>query len=690
MTQAPIAGWVNLPQNNDNSTQKKRAPKLPSDFENEEDFLGHIRKLYSDDVGADQENRREALLDAKFVAGKQWDETVYQRRISKNKPALTVNLLPAFMAQVVNSWRLNETVIKIIPDHGGDKKTAEVREGIIRDIQKQSNAKRAFDAAFQNCVIGGLGNFQVCLDYTSDDVFEQEIKIDAIYDDQAVAWDRGSVDPTGADARHVIVTERMSKAEFEKAYPDANASDFASDEPNYAQLYADGWFDANTVRIADFWRVRSRKRTLALLTDNTTRDVTDMEPEELAQLVATKVDGTPIMRETRVKYAEMYRVSGSSVLEGPYRLPIKRVPVFRVPGWEISTGTYRTRFGLIRWMRDPQRFHNYWLSVLTEKLMLTPRAKWLIGKTAGQGYEDSFRRSHLSDDPALFWNDEAANKPEIIQPAQLEPALLQQIDFSSQMLKDVSNLHEASLGQTSNEVSGKAIMARQRVGETGTLIYQDNMKAAQEEAGRVINDLISFVYDTPRVVKVLGTDEDFDYEFVKVNYPDDPASVDLTIGKYHVTVTTGPSFATKRIENAEFMMAAVNANPALLEVAGDLILEAQDVASAKKIAERIRSRMSPDLLGDDITPEQQEQMAAQAAQQQEVAAIAKEKELAEIDYKRAQAEEARARAQAATAAIARDDVKAEADIEERSAKVESMRTKDQLQTIDALTGENNV
>lgn len=684
-------------QDNSNTVEKQPVPKKPKGFDDNEDFLTDARRNYSDDVGADKTNREEDLIDHKFASGRQWDEIVYQQRINAHRPALTINRLVAFIAQVIGNRRLNETVIKIVPDHGGSKEGAKVREGLVRHIQKTSAAKRAYDAAFQSQVIGGLGNFKVDVDYVSDDVFDQEIRITPIYDSQAVVWDKNSQDPTGADARHVFVTEQIPKAQFKKMFPQAEQVDFASDEPNYQQLYSDGWYDKGTVRVAEYWRVLSKKRTLALFQDGATRDVTDEDPAAYLPLLQVRANGAPIMREARVKYAEMYLISGAEILEGPYEQPIKRVPVFRVPGWEINTGTYKTRFGLVRWLRDPSRIHNYMESIKIEKLMLSPKAKWLVGKTAGQGYENSFRNAHKSEDSVLFWNDEASTKPEYVKPADLEAAIIQASQDSVQMLKDVSNLHEASFGQTSNEVSGKAITARQRVGEMGTVIYQDNLNMAIEEAGRVINDLIPFVYDAPRVIKILGDDTDSQPEFVRVNYPGDPRSVDLTYGKYDVSVTTGPSYATKRIEAAESMMAAVNAMPETFAVAGDLIAEAQDWPGADKIAKRLRTQMPPDLVGDDLTDEQRAQLEAQAQKQQQMEALAERAQVAEIALKEAQAADTMARAESTRAKIDRDDVDVEAKIDKIYAEIKkltaetgSIETRDQLETIDALTGENNV
>ena len=345
-------------QENVAENEKAPKPKVPSDFDSAEDFLNHVRQLYSDDTGADRENREEDDMDHAFVAGRQWDTRVYQRRINANKPALTINRLPAFIAQLVGNRRQNSTEIKVRPSYDANVEEARVREGLIRDIQHQSCAKRAYNTAYQNQVIGGIGYFQVALEYAYDDVWDQDIRIQQIHDTDAVAFDIGSFDPTGADARHVTVADYMTRTEYQKRYPNASTANFQSNfwgsfnRPNYMQ----GWYEKDRVRVVDFWRMRTRTRTLALMKDGDVQDVTDQPFEDWADEVRLDENSEPIVREKKVKYAEMYRCSGADILEGPYELPINRVPVFRVPGWEIFNGNYRTRFGLVRFLRDPIAF----------------------------------------------------------------------------------------------------------------------------------------------------------------------------------------------------------------------------------------------------------------------------------------------------------------------------------------------
>ena len=219
-------------------------------------------------------------------------------------------------------------------------------------------------------------------------------------------------------------------------------------------------------------------------------------------------------------------------------------------------------------------------------------------------------------------------KPERLPPAQMEPALISEAELTTQDLKDVSNIHEANLGMPSNEVSGAAIIARQRVSDTGTVLYQDNCSAAVEEAGRVIDQLIPICYDTIRTIKVLGVDGDASMQVI--NDSTNPDSIDIGIGNYSVSAITGPSTATKRIEAADGIMTFLNAAPQVAAYTLDLVAEAMDWPMHTEIARRIRLTLPPGMVDPkDMTPDmvarqqQQAQTQQQQAQMQFHMAIAK-------------------------------------------------------------------
>ena len=656
--------------------------KLPPEYQSEADFLQEMRTMFQDDLQADRLNREAALEDLRFVVGDQWDDIVRSRRESARKPVLTVNRLPAFVAQILGSRRLNETDIKIAADTGGSTQVAQVREGLVRNIQKVSKAEHAYDTALAGSVMCGVGNFGLDLEYNEDDALgSQDIKIKAIPDHLSVVWDRGADEPTGEDATRVFLVQTMSQQEFYQQFPWAQPSDVVVDVNLRGDLRMSGWVTINDVRVVEYWRIRKRKRQIAALIDGSTVDITDVSDPVTLMKIATRADGTPIIREVMKKYAQMYLCSGMDVLEGPYELPISRLPIFRALGWEVHVGEWKHRWGLVRFLKDPQRLHNYWRSVAAEKLMQTPRAVWLAADNAVQGREELFRQSHVSDDPLLIYNSASGNPPSRVPPAQMEDALLGQAEITSQDIKDVSNIHEANLGMPSNEVSQVAIMARQRVSDTGTIIYHANLADAIEACGRTINELIPVVYDTPRVVKVLGPDG-AQYQQA-INQFDNPKSIDLTTGKYLVTAGVGPSYATKRIEQSASIMGMAQAMPNILSVTADLLIQAQDWPDADKIATRIRNSMPPGILGpDEMTPQQAQQMAQnqneqaqakQIAQQQAIAAYLKTQSDALLNSARARNFAAEADAQPAKLQMEQTKAAAELTHSEYQDRLDAIR-----------------
>jgi hypothetical protein len=324
------------------------------------------------------------------------------------------------------------------------------------------------------------------------------------------------------------------------------------------------------------------------------------------------------------RYAQMHLVTGYKILAGPYEWKLNRLPIIRVSGRVSSIGDRRVRFGLVRFMKDAARLRNFWRSIAAEQLGYAPKAQWLATEKAVEGREDMFRTAHLKRDPLLVVNDEAVIGQDIqrIDPPQIQMALLNEAQINTQDMKDVTGIHDASLGIKSNETSGKAIHARQREGDIASLTYYDNGNASIMECGDVINQLIPQIYDGTRIVRIIGEDEQA--RLIAINDPHNPESPNLATGKYDVTVTTGASYTTRRVEAAEAMMEAVQVFPEMMQVAGDLVAKAQDWPGSEELAERLRKTIPPQLLNEKDRKEMGEQggpdvnaMMQQQAQMQE-------------------------------------------------------------------------
>jgi hypothetical protein len=428
------------------------------------------------------------------------------------------------------------------------------------------------------------------MEYASDDVFEQEIKIQAVVDPYSVVIDPLAIEPSGEDAQWGFIGDDIPQQEFKHRWPWAAEVSFLG-EKRWNQ--SGFWMQEDTVRIVSYWRmVTEGTKVLALYQDGTVHDITDKEEFEYLPYIETRSDGSPFTREVPNRFAQLYVCSGNAILEGPHDYPISSIPIYRVPGWELNDGEKTHRWGLIRFLKDPQRLHNYWRSTVAEQLVAAPRNKWLTTPDAVKGHEVKWRRAPSSDDPFLYYND-GETQPVHIPPPGIDAALVNEAAISTQDMKDISNIHEASLGMPSNEVSKVAIQQRQQVSDVGSYIYTDRRKMADNRCAKNINELISYIYDTKRTITVIGRDDKS--SVMTINDPSDPNS-DVTIGKYGVTVDVGPASETKRTLANEQMMSFVNAMPQTASVVMDLVAEAQDWPKSGEFAKRFKMLLPA---GDD-------------------------------------------------------------------------------------------
>jgi hypothetical protein len=128
-----------------------------------------------------------------------------------------------------------------------------------------------------------------------------------------------------------------------------------------------------------------------------------------APSLAKKPEGIEVTssRKSVRRSACLYIITGTEILDGPYEVPIQRVPVFRCEGWTLTVEGKRHRWGLVRFAKDSARLKNYDRSVMAEVLALAPKAQWVGPRSAFENVEDDFRNAHRSGDPLLIYNDGA-------------------------------------------------------------------------------------------------------------------------------------------------------------------------------------------------------------------------------------------------------------------------------------------
>lgn len=616
--------------------------------ERDDDLLSRGRRAFQLCRDAEDHNRTTAIDDLKFARlGEQWPEQIVKQREREGRPCLTINRLPSFVRQVVNDARQNKPSIKVRPaDSVADPKVADIMNGLIRNIEYTSGADIAYDTAVENAVTCGFGYIRIGIDYAFDDAFDMDINIRRVLNPFSVYGDPRSTSADGSDWNVAFVVERMSKDEFKAKYKGKAVTDFDNDA--WTSINDDVWLTEDGVLIGEWWTREEVDKTIYLLSDGTVVDDEFLASEETQTAIEVGAIQIVNQRVTKTHKVTQRIMSGADILE-ENEWPGRYIPIVPVYGEEIDIEGKRYFRSLIHNAKDAQSMFNFWRTASTELVALAPRVPYIGPEGAFDVDEDKWRTINTVSHPYVEYSKTAPAPPQR-QPLDTGVAAgaLQEALNASDDMKAIMGLYDASLGARSNETSGRAIMARQREGDISTFHFIDNMARAIRHAGRIIIDLIPRVYNQARIVRVLGEDGTETPE--KVNQPtpetdDDGNPVtdeqgnpmmrvyDLTAGKYDLTVTTGPSFTTRREEAAAQMTELVRAFPQAAPFIADIMARNFDWPGADEIAKRFE-KMNP-AAQQELPP--QVQQAIQEGQQQ-IAQLSQENESLKNDQSMKQAQ----------------------------------------------------
>ena len=576
----------------------------------QDELLARARKRFNIVSSSEAESRSSQLEDIRFRAGSpdnefQWPPAVRGKSATSATPRLTSNRIAQSIAQVVNDSRQNRPSIKCLPvDSGADVKTAEMLNGLIRHIQSISDADTAFDTAIDSAVTCGVGYIRVLTEYASDDSFDQEIIIKRVRNPLTVYVDPECQDPTGSDARYAFVTSWLEKEDFEARYPKAVATSF--DDATRGDTGR--WYGEEGIRIAEYWERESSEDKLHRYEDGSFGFSSEDDGSH----------GEPIdARDVERKIVKCYTMCGNEILSTDDWAG-QHIPISRVIGNELDVEGRVQFTGMVRNAKDAQRLINLWDSKEAELLSLAPKSPFIGAAGQFEGFEREWGSANIDNRPYLEYNPvvdtdsgpQAFPPPQRQMPPPISQGILQAKQGAIDGLKAVTGIFDASLGQRSNETSGKAILARQRQGDNASFNYIDNLARAIRYVGRIIVDLIPSIYDTPRVARILGEDGVHSMASIDPNAQQSYAQVqgqdgsiqsiyNPGVGRYDVVVTTGPSYNTKRQEAAEGMIALTQTNPDLWPIIGDLLVNSLDWPGADKMAKRLKAMLPPQAAAAD-------------------------------------------------------------------------------------------
>jgi hypothetical protein len=580
------------------------------------DFL----KLCND---ADTMNRQEGLEDLKFVNGDQWPVELQNSRNLESRPVLTINKLDGYCRQVTNQQRQQRPRIKVhATNNEADVKTADVIEGMCRHIEVNSNADNAYDTGFDHAVRMGWGYWRITTNYVKEDSFDQEIYIDAIPNPFTVYFDPNSERVDGSDAERCLITTMMSKAKFRKLYPDNDdGTSFTQRGTGDSQSE---WITKEDIRIAEYFYVKRESATLYQLSDGTSKFAEGKDFRARLEAAGIQIIGERKSFKRTIKWKKLTAVEVIEERDWPGTY----IPVVPVYGRHVVIGDKRHKFGMVRHAKDAQRMYNFWQTTITESVALAPKAKWIMAEGQDEGHESEWAAANVKSFPLLRYKQtdidgNTAPPPQRLQPEPPPSGVMAAAAGINTDIATLMGIYDPSQQMPGN-ISGKALNGQQQQVDLTNFDFYDNLTKSIAQTGKIILDLIPHIYDSQRVMRIIGADGKPD--LVNINQPsqDDQGVYkvmhDMTVGQYDVVMDTGPGFNSKRQAAVDAMMPLVNGNPELFKVAGDLVFRNMDFPGAEVIADRLAASNPMSQIDDKspVPPQVQMQLKQNQAQMQQM------------------------------------------------------------------------
>jgi hypothetical protein len=486
--------------------------------------------------------RKDAEDDFAFVAGDQWDGGDLDRLRQESRPALTFNRIGVVVDAVSGSEVTNRQQVRYIPRTQGDVQVNELLTGAVEFVRDEANAEDEESDAFRDLLICGMGPTDTRLDY--DDDPEGMAKIDRV-DPLEFYWDPSAKKRNLADARFVMRAKEIAREEAEALFPDAEPEDLHaswadtgksrtndSTPPHYKNEPNKGEPTLKTVTLIEcqwweyevYWRVKDP-------TTGALADFSDAQMKGLrksAERSGVAIEAMPARRKVYRRAFVGAKVLSEAPLPCPYDFSLKCMTGAR-------DRNARTWYGLVRAMKDPQKWANKWISQLLHWINTQARTPPLVEEGA---FTDK-RRAEADwarTDKIVYVKpgklDAIGTRPGGKMPEDLQ-GLLQ---FAVSSIRDVSGVNLELLGLAERDQAGVLEAQRKKAGMTILANLFDSLRYYRKTQGKILLHLIVKYMNDGRLVRIT---QDGAAKYV-------PLAIDAETMKFDVIVDEAPAAANQK------------------------------------------------------------------------------------------------------------------------------------------------
>ncbi|MGI9451983.1 MAG: hypothetical protein ACR2QH_15275 [Geminicoccaceae bacterium] len=523
--------------------------KLPMESQNDELFA-KLKEWFDEGRDRSYKWRTETEEAYDLVNGWQWDLDDVAILNEDGRPTVTFNRIGRNVDLIIGQEIQAKQEVTFLPRENGDVEKSEILSAAIQYITDETDANDEKSDAFRDLCICGLGWTETRMDYRD---FPEGMIVEERRDPLEMYWDPHSIRRNMKDsrwrARAITIPTREAVRKFPGVNPamltatwaniqddPSNPSDPDRQSYNYDDSPVHGrppLLQRVTIIEMQWWEIED----MAIVEDLYTGERTEMKKGRANALVANipgRYTALPVERKVYHKAFLGGIILGHRIMEEASDFTFQPMTGKR----DRRTGWY----GIVRAMRDPQKWANKWLSQSMH--IMNSNGKGGVMYEEGV-FPDPRKAEQNWGKPGAFTRVTSGSLTEgriqERQVGQLPTELGQHLlPFALDSIQECVGIPSESLGQTTGNDQNRSALfeqARREAGLTVMAYLFDSKRLFNKRQGRLqLNYILKFMNDG-RLIRMV---EEGQQRYVQMVF-DDP-----DVKKYDIVVDEAPDSPHQR------------------------------------------------------------------------------------------------------------------------------------------------
>lgn len=615
----------------------------PLDSPGAKEHLKKLKQWWHEARTAQSDNRAEMAKDADFYDGLQWEDEDIVELAKRGQAPLVFNRTKQFIDWILGTERRTRIESRVYPRGNADHEAAESKTKLIKYLNDVNKGRIARSRAFADSVKVGVGWLEdgIRSDPTDELLFSRyESWRNMWYDPLGLEldtsdwrylfrakWldldvginmfpDREQAIRSAAVSHNMFVDEEMDELSFQSSFH------FLTGQNTITRSGSAAFDDAfhvgerrQRVQFVECWyRVPTRVKVL-----RTTADA-DLPPEHLDSVMGLngvdRDDQDPFQNllvergyasvfdaiKMKVWVAIFVRNALLQNMASPYTH--NRFPF--TPVWGYRRDRDNAPYGQIRNMRSPQEDLN----------KRRAKALWILSTNSIIADENAFEDwDEVAEEiarPDFVLKKRQGTEVEVNRDTGLAREHVNLMGQDEAFLEITAGVTEENVGEATNAISGRAILARQTQGSVTTAALYDNQRYATQLQGEMQLSLVEQYYTAPKAIRIT---DDKKAAFHQINtpqrMPNGAVAVlnDITKSAADFIVDAQDFRESVRLAMFEQLMEMMqNLPPEVSIELLDLVFEMSDLPEKDELVRRMR-RINKQV--DPDAPDAEQQIAEQ-------------------------------------------------------------------------------